>query len=164
MSESRFLNTLVTINLAIPINYLPVMTCLWLDTPSWMPLPALPKRHSILYICVCLVAKWCSTLYNPMDYGAPGSVHGISQAVILERVAISSSGGSSWPRNWTCVSWIAGRFFICWASFCLLLMFHFIMLFILICIGVGIKRIESSTGGGCQFEIPNNLDLSKKLL
>ena len=44
-------------------------------------------------------------------------------------------------------------------------MLHYIMLFTLICIRVGIQRIESSTGGGCHFkEIPNNLDLSKKLL
>ena len=42
----------------------------------------------------------------------PGSpVHGISQARILEWVAISSSRGSSQPRDWTQVSHIAGRFF-----------------------------------------------------
>ena len=35
-----------------------------------------------------------------MDYSPPGSsVHGISQARILEWVAISSSRGSSWPRD-----------------------------------------------------------------
>ena len=32
------------------------------------------------------------------------SVHGIPQARILEWVAISSSRGSSWPRDWTSVS------------------------------------------------------------
>ena len=43
----------------------------------------------------------------------PGSsVHGTSQARILERVAISFSKGSSWPRDQTCVSCIAGGFFI----------------------------------------------------
>ena len=36
---------------------------------------------------------------------------GVLQARILERVAISSSRGSSWPRDWICVSWITGRFF-----------------------------------------------------
>ena len=39
-----------------------------------------------------------------MDGSQPGSsVHGISQARILEWVAISFSRGSSWPRNQTCV-------------------------------------------------------------
>ena len=42
----------------------------------------------------------------------PGSsVHGISQAGILEWVAISSSRGSARHRDWTHVSCIAGRFF-----------------------------------------------------
>ena len=41
----------------------------------------------------------------------PGSsVHEISQARILEWVAISFSRGSSWSRNWTLIS-TAGRFF-----------------------------------------------------
>ena len=39
------------------------------------------------------------------------SVHGILQARILEWVAISSSRGSSWPRDWTWVFCIEGRFF-----------------------------------------------------
>ena len=40
-----------------------------------------------------LVAQLCLTLCNPMDCSPPGSsVHGISQARILEWVAISFSG------------------------------------------------------------------------
>ena len=42
------------------------------------------------------------------------SIHGIFQARILEWVGISSSRGSSWPRDQTrvsCVSCTAGRFF-----------------------------------------------------
>ena len=35
---------------------------------------------------------------------------------ILERVAYPFSRGSSWPRNWTGVSCIAGRFFTSWAT------------------------------------------------
>ena len=31
-------------------------------------------------------------------------------------VAIPFSRGSSWPRDWTCISCIAGRFFIIWAT------------------------------------------------
>ena len=47
-----------------------------------------------------------------MDCSPPGSsVHWILQARILEWVAISFSRGSSWPRDWTQDSWIAGRFF-----------------------------------------------------
>ena len=45
------------------------------------------------------------TLYNPMDCSLPSSsVHGIIQARILERVAISFSRGSSWLRDQTLVS------------------------------------------------------------
>ena len=48
-----------------------------------------------MYIC-CLVAQSCPTLCDPMDCSPPGfSVHGISQARILEWVAISFSRGSS---------------------------------------------------------------------
>ena len=35
---------------------------------------------------------------------------------ILERVAYPFSSGSSWPRNWSGVSCIAGRFFTNWAT------------------------------------------------
>ena len=40
-----------------------------------------------------------------------GKDHGIFQARILEWVAMPFSKGSSWLRDWTCVSCIAGRFF-----------------------------------------------------
>ena len=44
----------------------------------------------------------CPTLEDPMDCSPPGSsVHGILQARILEWVAMLSSRGSSWPRDWT---------------------------------------------------------------
>ena len=39
------------------------------------------------------------------------SVHGISQARKLECVDISFSRGSSWPRDWTHIACITGRFF-----------------------------------------------------
>ena len=59
--------------------------------------------HAVLSLC------------NLMDCGPPGSsVHGILQARILEWVAVPSSRGSSWPRDWThvsCGSCIAGGFF-----------------------------------------------------
>ena len=57
---------------------------------------------------------------NPMYYCPPGSsVHGISQARILERVAISSSRGSSQLRDWThvfCVSCISMQILYHWAT------------------------------------------------
>ena len=51
-----------------------------------------------------------------MDCSPPGSsVHGIFQARILERVAMSLSRESSWPRDWTRVSSISctGRRVLC---------------------------------------------------
>ena len=63
------------------------------------------------------VAQSCPTLCDPVDHSPPGSsVHGILQARILEWVAISFSRGSSWPRDQTQVSCIAGRHFNLWAN------------------------------------------------
>ena len=68
---------------------------------------------SIIAVVVCyLVTKSCPTLCHPMNCSPPGSsVHGISQARILEWVAISFSRGSSRPRNQTFVSCLAGGLF-----------------------------------------------------
>ena len=58
-----------------------------------------------------------NSLETPMDYSLPGSsVHGILQARTLECVAIPFSRGSSQPRDWTCVSSTASRFFTVWAT------------------------------------------------
>ena len=55
--------------------------------------------YMFLYCCF-LVAKPCPTLCDPMDCSPLGfSVHGISQARILEWVAISFSRRSSQPRS-----------------------------------------------------------------
>ena len=49
-----------------------------------------------------LVAQLCLTLCDHMDCSPLGSsVHGILQARTLEWVAIPSSRGSSWRRDWT---------------------------------------------------------------
>ena len=61
----------------------------------------------------------CPTLCNPMDCSPPGvSVHRISQARKLEWVAISSSQGSSQPRDWTCLLRLPHRMWILyhWAT------------------------------------------------
>ena len=68
------------------------------------------------YIHTCTQSlQSCLTLCDPKDHSLPGcSGHGIFLARILDRVALSSSRGSSWHRDWTfisCISWIAGRFF-----------------------------------------------------
>ena len=63
------------------------------------------------------VAQSCLTLCDPMDCSLPGSsVHGIFQARVLEWVVIFFSRGSSWPRDRTLVSRIAGRHFTVWAT------------------------------------------------
>ena len=57
--------------------------------------------------CYCLVTKCVQLFCDPIDYGLPGpSVHGISEARILEWVAISLSRGSSRRRDQTHISYI----------------------------------------------------------
>ena len=52
-----------------------------------------------------------------MNRSLPGfSVHGISQARILEWVAISSSRWPSWPRDWTSIPCIGWQIFYHWAN------------------------------------------------
>ena len=61
---------------------------------------------------MCSVAQSCPTPCDPKNCSPPGSsVHGIFQAKILELAAISSSRGSSQPKDQTHDSCIAGRFF-----------------------------------------------------
>ena len=56
----------------------------------------------------CLVTKSYPTLGDPVDCSLPhSSVHEISQARILECVALSFFRGSSWPRDRTCTSCIS---------------------------------------------------------
>ena len=68
--------------------------------------------------CCCHSVTWlCPTLCDPMDFSLPGSsVHRILQARILEWVDIPFSKGFSWPRDWTWVFLIAGKFFTIWAT------------------------------------------------
>ena len=75
--------------------------------------------YGITYVCVCMCACMrvcacvcvCVLIYvqlcDLMNFNPPGSsVHGISQARILEWVAISSSRGFSPPRDQTHISCI----------------------------------------------------------
>ena len=69
-------------------------------------------EYCVSISCSCSVAKWCPTLCNPMDYSPPGpSVPGISQARILEWVAISFSRESSQLRDRPSSPALAGEFF-----------------------------------------------------
>ena len=75
----------------------------------YMNMHTLMKEHSFN------VKVMSDSFYHPMVCIPLGSsVHGISEAEIVEWVVISSSSGSSWPRDWThvsCGSCIVGRFF-----------------------------------------------------
>jgi len=90
-------------------NQKKILTCLnWFASVCWLLLDVSP-----LYLhCCCSVAQSCPTFCDPMDCSPPGSsVYGIFQARILEWAAISFSRGSSWPRDRTLITCIAGRFF-----------------------------------------------------
>ena len=64
-----------------------------------------------------LFDKLCLTLWGPHDCSQPGSsVHGISQARILEWVAICFSRRSSQPRDWACISCIGRWILYHWAT------------------------------------------------
>ena len=83
----------------------------------------------LLVLCfsfICSVTKSCLTLCNPMDYSPPGStVHGISQARILEWVAILFSRGSFQIRDQTHVSCIGLWILYHWATMEALYIFIF---------------------------------------
>ena len=76
-----------------------------------VPLSPLIYVQITVCVCVCACAKSlqsCPTLCDPIDQRLPGcSVHGILQARVLEWVAMSSSRGSSQPRDQIQVSHIA---------------------------------------------------------
>ena len=74
--------------------------------------PSLCPEHLKPFLLCCSVIHSCLILFDLMDCSPPSSsVHGISQARILECFAVSSPCGSSQPRDRTQVSCIAGGFF-----------------------------------------------------
>ena len=81
---------------------------------NWALLAQGSLKREDLMSCVL---QSCLILCEPMDCRLPGSsVHGILQARILEWLAMPFSRGSTWPRDQTLVSHIAGRFFTIWAT------------------------------------------------
>ena len=107
-----------------PLNQLTIIICLSQTLALFHCMTFSTFKIKICYVdiwlylsfincsCCCSVGKLCLTLCDPMDCSPPGSsVHGIFQARILEWVAISSSRGSSQPRDPTPSPALAGRFF-----------------------------------------------------
>ena len=74
------------------------------------------KRTRRACIVAVLVAKSCLTLLRPHGCLSGSSVHWISEARILEWVAISFSRGSSWPRDQTWVFCIGRQTLYHWAT------------------------------------------------
>ena len=91
----------------------PTVSSLHLSSNPWTSQNLVTQL--LLTMCVCVRAQSllsCPNLCDPMNCGLPSSsVPGTLQARILEWVAISSSRGSSRPRDRSWVSCIAGRFF-----------------------------------------------------
>ena len=82
---------------------------------SWATREA--KKYKPISFMLCWVSQSRPTLCDPMDCSPPGSsVHGISQAIILEWVTVPFSRGSSQSRDWTLLSHIAGGFFTAWVT------------------------------------------------
>ena len=70
--------------------------------------PCIERRSLCPWTTSVWVAQSCLTLCDPQDCSPPGSsVRGILQARILEWVVMSSSGGSSRPRDRTHISCIS---------------------------------------------------------
>ena len=103
-------STLLAANPTFPFEYNTTSTKKWLTQNFFYR----ASQKSIFHESE--VTQSCPTLWDPVDCSLSGSsVHGVFQARILERVAISFSRRSSWPRDWTQVSHIVGRRFTVWA-------------------------------------------------
>ena len=113
LESSPVTSSFIQVNSVHQIWVLPALCSPLLVTTLWRILMGpLQSARRLAWSCCRLVTKSCLTLCNPMCYSPPGnSVHGISQARILEWVAISFSRVSSWPRDRTQVSCI-GRWIL----------------------------------------------------
>ena len=113
--RSPFITNNKLINLSILLN-------INRNNSDLRPHPFLVMVTQFTCVCVCVCVWACSLscvqhFCDPMDDSSPvSSVHGISQAKILEWVAISYSRESSQPRNQTHISCLAGRFYYHWAT------------------------------------------------
>ena len=92
-------------------------SCFWEARDLGVPANIKGRETEAAFESVCLKVQSCRDLCDPMDCSPPSSsVREILQARILEWVAVPFSRGSSWPRDRTHVSCIAGRFFTVWIT------------------------------------------------
>ena len=106
------------------LRFMGLQSCTWLSDFTFFSYTTTAQRsisqspgtkwkwsHSVVGCC-CLITNHVWLLWDPMDYSLPGSsAHGFLQARILACIALSFSRGSSWPRDWSQVSCLGGRFF-----------------------------------------------------
>ena len=106
----------------------------------------------LVLVVVLLVTKSCSTLATSWTVAcqAPLSM-GFFRQEYWSGMLFPSPGESSWPKNWTQVSWIAGRFFTDWA-----MREAFLLVFCLI-----ISSFYPSFLLFCDLRIQNSLDFTK---
>ena len=94
-----------------------VCTCMWAHVSAWWWGGNWRAFGAFFYWRQVLVTYSCLSLCDSMDYSPLGSsVHGLFQARILEWIDIPFSRVSSWPKDRTCISCIAGRIFTIWAA------------------------------------------------
>ena len=83
------------------------------DIPFYTGGSGMEFSRWVYHLCVCIADQLCPTLCDPMDVAHQASLPmGILQARILEWVTVSSSRGSSQPRDRTQVSLTVGGFFM----------------------------------------------------
>ena len=101
---TMFVSAIQELELAVIIHVSP---------PSWASLlfhhpTPLGHHRAPKYVCKMMSAHCVRLFFDSTDCSPPGSsVHGIFQAGILEQVAISSSRGSSQPKDRTGISCIS---------------------------------------------------------
>ena len=115
LNSSIWFLFLLPFSFSISISLFLIFSSSCVSSQSYLSLLSISESESHSVVCPTL---WvCPTLCDPVDCSPPGSsIHGILQARILEWFAISFSRGSSWPRDRTQVSCIAGRCFNLWAT------------------------------------------------
>ena len=117
----RLLGTLCTVALQAPLS----MGFSRQQYQSGLPFPSpgdLPNTGGRAWIsCICWFGSqtfYQGSLYTQVSHIAGGffiQLNHKRSSSILQWVAYPFSSGSSWPRNWTRVSCIAGGFFTNWA-------------------------------------------------
>ena len=88
---------------------------IWYSSSNECPVLLFSESSNHIVLESVLLIQSYPTLWDPVNYSLPGSsVHGVFQARVLEWIAISSSKGSSPPRDLTWVSCLGRWFFTIW--------------------------------------------------